>query len=471
MEGPARRLVPLVAGLLAVLAPGGPAAGFELWPLVVGDERPVAGIARRRAAGPLFESFELADGTRGWMLRPLLGGLEAGGRSRLEFLYPLGAFQRGEPGWSLRVTPLLDIQGGGGDGPEAADGTGTRRSAWTVGPAFGGRTPQGQRYGGLFPLGGVARERFGLARLDFWLFPLFARARHRDGFERTYLLWPFLSWGHGGGRRLLRIWPFYGHDVKQDRFERRFAIWPLVHWRNEDPGGPGQRQVRLFLPFYGESRSARARSQFVLGPLHLASENQQTGERSRAWLWPLVRFARRPARDGFAGSRELRVEPFVRRVKTPGSTRTRFALGAVERYVAEDDDGTRSGWRLLWISRFAHERRADASEGWKRDLWPVFRYRAEHPADAPPRGRLTIPWLLPVGGEGFQRHWLDAVTVYERRWSDAESRNDWLWGLVRSQATPSGVFHDVAGVLRWERPRADAGAVVGGPSAPQAQVD
>ena len=46
------------------------------------------------------------------------------------------------------------------------------------------------------------------------------------------------SFGSGGGRRTLRIWPFYGHDVRDGEFDRRFALWPFVHWRTERPGDP-----------------------------------------------------------------------------------------------------------------------------------------------------------------------------------------------------------------------------------------
>lgn len=427
-----RALLPaLSAVLLAAAAGGAEPAGraLDLWPLVVRDARMVAGRATTRIGGPLFERWR-TPGEEGWTLRPLAAGLEEPGQETLEFLYPLGAWSRSADGDRLRLTPLLDRV----ERPEEEGG----KRGWTFGLAFGGRTDEGEGYFGLFPLGGVAKKRFGLERLDFWLFPLFARSRDPSGYTKTHLLWPFVSFGSGGGRRSLRIWPFYGHDVREGEFERRFALWPFVHWRTERVGDPTLEQRALFvLPFYGRTERPQARSRFVLGPLYMRAENDLTGATQTDVLWPFLRFAERPPSESRAGSRELRLEPFYRRREGPGFEQASTLLGALRRTTVRREDVELDAFRMLWVSRFEHSR--DPASGWqvrRAELWPFYQRMETLPADAPPVGRFQAPWILPVTGEGWLRHAQGLFTFYERRWQQGEERTDWLFGLARSRRAP-----------------------------------
>jgi hypothetical protein len=438
------------AGLAAAPAPaeeGG--AALDLWPLVVRDARPVAGLEATRIAGPFFERWHTPD-EEGFTLRPLLAGVREEEASRLEFLYPLGELVRREGSTRLRLTPFLDRTLRAEPVGEAAPAA--ERRGWTFGPAFGGRTEAGEPYFGIFPLFGVARERFGLERLEFWLFPLFARSRDASGYARTHVLWPFFSFGSGGGRRSLRVWPLFGTDVREGDFERRFALWPLLHWRRERIGDPAlERRVRLFLPFYGETQRAHARSRFVLGPLYLHAENDLTGARRTDWLWPFLGVASRPPRDEDGGASELRVEPFFRRERAPGFRRTGSLFGAVRSTTLRSPELELDASHVLFVSRFERSLdRLGGRERVRRELWPFFRAAAARDADGSSASRSQAPWLLPLGGEGWLRHGLGLLTLFERRSVEDESRTDWLWGLVRSRSAPGYSLEAVSWLYRRE---------------------
>lgn len=440
----ARRAALLLVGLaLAGAARGDPLLPeLEPWPLWMRDAASVAGVKERRGVGPFFRSFEEEGGRRGWALAPLAAHVAMPEEKRFEYLYPLGLHARRPDGSSFRLTPLFDFE----DSAQEEDG-----DDWTFLLAFGGRDEAADRYFGVFPLGGVARDRFGLERLEFWLFPLFARSEDRHGFKRAYFLWPFFSWGSGGGRRLLRIWPFYGHDVREGEHARRFALWPFLHWRRERLAGGAERRMRLFLPFYGEIATPHSRSRFFLGPLYLSAHNERTGLRDRSFLWPLVRFASTPAREGFAGSSEVRIEPFYRRRTAPGVVRTATLLGAVERSRVRRPQKRLDRWRWLWVSRF--ERAEDARSQRRlvrRDLWPLFRYQRLREVDEE-LGELAFPWILPVHGEGWQRHWLAPLTVYERRWTTDELRADGLFGIWRERRRGDQAVRSLGWLFRHER--------------------
>ena len=132
----------LAAGLVACAAPApqAPRRPLDLWPFVVRDARPVAGIATTRAAGPFFESWTRERGPdegmdeTGWTLRPLVAS-RSSESSELELLYPLGGIHRDAEGTRVRVTPLVDHVFRRDEGTAEEDARG-----WTFLLAFGGRT-------------------------------------------------------------------------------------------------------------------------------------------------------------------------------------------------------------------------------------------------------------------------------------------------------------------------------------------
>jgi hypothetical protein len=263
------------------------------------------------------------------------------------------------------------------------------------------------------------------------------------------VLWPFLSFGSGGGRRLLRLWPFYGSDVREGEFERHYVAWPLVHWGRDRIGSGGETRTRLFLPLYGESVAAHARSRFVLGPLYLHAENDRTGAHATDVLWPFLRFAAQPGPEGGPGTREIRVEPLFTWRSAPGAMRLGALLGAFEVFGVERPPVRHRGLRLLFVSRFERLEEAEGATRVRRDLWPFASYRADA-REGSESGRLLVPWLLPLRGEGWSRHTLGVTTFYERRWRGEESRSDVLWGLVRQRVAPDYRLDAASWLIRRE---------------------
>jgi hypothetical protein len=447
---PALRALGLLAlgSLLALPARGAEETRpLDLWPLVVRDGRSVAGRQVIRLGGPLFERWRTTEDERGWTLRPFAAGLETPERRSLEFLFPLGEIRRSEEGSRMRLTPFLDRT----ERPASPE-EGGKKKGWTFLLAFGGTTDGGERYGGVFPFGGIAKQRFGLERLDFLLFPLFARSRDDHGFTRTHFLWPFFSWGSGGGRSLMRFWPLGGWDRREGEYERKFALWPFFHWRTERLGEPAERKVRLFLPFYGDSRSSVGRSRMIGGPLYMSSEKFSSQTRSTDLLWPLIRVAKTPAREGFEGASEIKFEPFFRLQRAPGFSRTSALLGAINHSESRRGTTHFEGWRFLYVNRF--ERLHDQGGGremMRRDLWPLFTYRDGRAAGGERRGTLRAPWVVPIVGEGFSRHLLGLATFYEARWLDDEHRADLFWGLARSRRAAGYRLDAFSWLLRRER--------------------
>jgi hypothetical protein len=433
-----------------------PRWGVDLWPFYVADRESVAGVRSSRALGPLFESWSFDEDAAAWhrisegarfTVRPFFARGERDGFPRTEFMYPLGRVQGARYGSRGRVTPIANW---GAKGAEDA------HRYWTIGPVFGGRTEAGEGYGGLFPILGRGRERFGKEALSFAMFPLYGRSRDHSGFERQTFGWPIYARGEGGGRELFRVWPAYGYDRRAGEYERNFALWPFFFWRKDRLGQETERHARFALPFWGRSESASTRSSFVGGPLYVRTDNLETGAYSLDMPWPFIRRAESPGVEGSEGTSLWRLWPFAQWSRGPGWRETSLALGLVSwRNGKMAGQQTRSR-RFLFVSRF--EDLVDPETGMRRrtrDLWPLFRMTERTDSEGNVFGRVVAPWPIPLRGEGFHRHLLGIFTLYERTYTQDEERTDIAWGFARTRRKPGYRFNALGW---WTRETAVAAA-------------
>ena len=108
--------------------------------------------------------------------------------------------------------------------------------------------------------------------------------------------------------------------------------------------------------------------------------------------------------------------------------------------------------RFFFVSRF--EDRLDNETGERivnRDLWPFFRTSKRIAADGRTFGRVVAPWLIPIRGEGFHRHLLGMLTLYEKTYTEDQVRSDFLWGLARYRRKPGYAFDAFAWWSREQR--------------------
>jgi hypothetical protein len=391
-----------------------------LWPLYTADTRPWAGVSEARFAGPFAERSSDDDGS-GWALRPLLSG-----RSSPE-----------ELGWDL-LFPLVASRSAGGRDTAwlfllASLSRDRERSGSVVGPAFWGRTPDQRRYGGLFPLLGRFRERLGMDRIDFVLWPLFARAQRGD-YREIQVLWPIFAWGRGDGRSKLRVWPLFGIDRREGVYERRFALWPLLHRRTERMDTRYPVDATYVLPFYGRRDSGSWRSRFWLFPL-LGHQRDlaKPGAGRIDVLWPL--FVR--SNDGRGGER-LALRPFWARRRTPAGSRESVLLGLWGRSSQSGPDLEEQWQHWLWAGRIGRRREAGV-ETRRMDLWPFIRLGNVEGPDGVAEGFARVPYLLPLRGlepDLWHLHYGRLLEVYALRWRGGELRSSLLWGLREERRAP-----------------------------------
>lgn len=432
----------LLALALVGCATGGCVTGgkapspFErgLWPIFSADARPWAGVREGRALGP-FVHWETVEGEQRFELRPLLSRRRRPDLTRWDLLYPLAA-TRATP--ERRQTWLLWMGRGRADRDGASDSG--------FGAAFRGQTADGQSYRGVFPLLGSFRGRFGFDRIRFWMWPLFAQG-DRGSYRETQILWPFLSFGRGGGHFKLRLWPLFGIEREAGRYDHRFLLWPFVHWWRERLDSDSPEHALWILPLYGRRDRGAQHTRAWLFPLLAYQWNDRDASARRLdLLWPL--FSRAHER----GRSLLAVQPFYVERRDGQSRLRSFGLGALSRYVRSGEDSEEREWRVLWVSRFGW-RRDERGERTRADLWPLFRRTSLRPAKGPERGTLRVPWLLPLHGlepDGWRRHWNALFELYEARWLGEQRRSSWVFGLRETRSAPGVHFEQWAGWLRFQ---------------------
>jgi hypothetical protein len=408
-----------------------------LWPLYTADAQPWVGSLETRSLGPLLH-WEQRPAEQRFEARPLLSSLHTPESARRDVLFPLAAWRsdaQREESWLLLF---------GRTRQDHEDG----RRERLFGAYFDGNTADGQRYGGLFPIAGRFLERFGVDRIDFALWPLFARSRRGD-YRETQILWPIFTYGRGEGRLKLRVWPLFGVDRREGVYERRFWLWPFVHRKVEKLDSDAPKRSFFVFPIYGRRDMGPHAMRFYLLPLFARQWDRTRPEaKTLDLLWPIFS----TANDG-AGSHSLAVRPIYARRSTPTFESKSWLLGLLARHIESGEGSRNREWRLLWASRFGTRRDPERTTR-RADLWPLFRYVRFLDGEGRESGSLRVPYLVPMRGldpDGWDRHYNQLFELYGARWQGSERRSSWLFGLREARSRPGVEWTSWGGLLHLRR--------------------
>ncbi len=437
-----RACLVLVCGVLSACA--GFAGNSEedpfrrgLWPFYTADAQSWAGVQEVRALGPLLHWEGRAD-KRLFEARPLYSSIRADHERGWDVFYPVVAHREGA---DRTQTWLLLLARGRTDHQRGTNQT-------HLGVFFSGRTEGGKRYGGIFPLWGVFLERLGFDRIDFLLWPLFARGRRGD-YTETQILWPFFAYGSGDGRRLLRVWPLFGIDKREGVHDRRFFLWPFVHDRRERLGAVHPHISFFVLPFYGRRDAGPLASRFYLLPLYMRQWDRRKPEVGRLdLLWPIYRRGREADGTDF-----ITLRPFFARSRSDQKQEFSVLLGLVGRTQRHSEGLDERLWRLLWAGRVG--KRIEGSRETKHvDLWPFYRSLHVRESGGNEHGFVRVPYLLPMRGldpDGWDRHYNKLLEFYGARWRNDEERSSLLFGLREVRRAPGVAWESWGGLLHLRR--------------------
>lgn len=161
-------------------------------------------------------------------------------------LYPLLTYRRMTDGYRWSVFSLINHYS---VDPAATGSTGDR--GFDLWPFYFSRDtgkPESS-YHAVFPLLGTVKRRFGQDRLNWVLFPLYARWE-KNNVVTTTAPWPFIKVLRGEGNHGFEFWPLFGYRAKAETYREQFYLWPLIY-KDESKLWQTQPDVKTgVLPFY-----------------------------------------------------------------------------------------------------------------------------------------------------------------------------------------------------------------------------
>lgn len=377
------------------------------------------GVWRTRVLGPFLESAVATNNVRIWAARPLYSGYgqPEARRTVRDILWPAGYAVRIEDqlSWGFLVARYLDYD---------VEDPRSRYRLWVLPVYFQGRGKEGDFYMAVFPLGGKIKDILWKDEVRFLLYPLTAYGRINE-VETRDVLWPVFSWTWGKGIERFRVFPFYGRIRHRDDYEKGFILWPFWSWaRYHYPGSSGggyllfplwghikledQESWSFLLPFFRFSRGERLNITYCPWPFIQAA----SGEKQMLYLWPLWGHKKAYGRDTtfflWPIFQSQRVE---RRSETTRRFTARPVL-TVERVSAPGDEPGRTNV----VRRYCK-------------VWPLISYERDGDAS---RWRLLELWPLRYSGP-VERSWAPLWTFFtDVRLGDARD-TELLWGLYRSR--------------------------------------
>ncbi|MBL8693994.1 MAG: hypothetical protein JNJ88_07815 [Planctomycetes bacterium] len=376
------------------------------------------------------------------------------------FLTPFGyaSYREEESVWQLLPVARYDSR-------RAEDGT-EEWTIFTLPGIYWSKRADGRTLRAVFPFAGVMETFLSYDRIEWILFPLWARTE-RSGRVTQHVIWPIFSWSYGAGGPSWRVWPLVGNSVYEGRYERWFLLWPFFLWQRNNLALPPEAHETKWMvfPFYGHTSTPGGYSAHtVLWPFFGWASNERTGYSAVDAPWPIVRVMRDPRAD----QERTRFWPFWANYRGDGLDSTWWGWPFLNERREVYPDAERSGVNIVpFVQNW--ERRDDLGnvETYGK-IWPLFQVerrnqdqmRTAFPALNPlwrtPDIDAMYAWIWELytkerrAGLVRERSWLG---LYRRERDELEDRRSLslLWS-TRAGTRPGEDWRETSvllGLLRW----------------------
>jgi hypothetical protein len=417
--------LPLLSASCAHLSPG--LEPENVSPFFHIQTDPAQQSRRIDAAGPFYSQYE-SPKEREWTLRPFFSYRlnQEEQTEELEYFYPFGRYKKTPEGTLKRLIPFYSsfkpAREPGREEPEKNENV-------DLFPVFWGKDKKGESYGGLFPLGGVFRDRFGRDEIGFVLWPFHTWVQ--EGENRTvHFFWPVFYLSGGGQRSGFRLWPLYGQEKQEGEgaYRKIFFMWPIGHYQQRNLDTENPKTYFYLFPFYLSEKSPHEAKTILLWPFFNFYREEQFNYFQVDLPWPIMQVARGENAEA------VKLWPLIayRRVDQREKVSIFWPFFAQEKEENEERDEVLN--QFLYVSKI-HQVYYKKEDRWERvtRLWPFFRYAEDG------RGlvHFYFPAVMPADWEGLERHYGMLFRIFEY-YQDGQGKeiSKLLWGLVYHQKQP-----------------------------------
>lgn len=411
---------------------------FNIWPLLYYDRNEEKDQLEVDLLGPIYIHKE--NPKRNYMrLSPLYSkdeNLEKG-TTDIHFLYPLGKYSvRKDGDVDYRFFPLISSKRPAED---------TEADSFVFFPYYRGKTKEGEKYGGLFPIYGTLKERFGIDDATFVLWPLYTRSLKR-GVEKKRVLWFLYKSEKGENQKGLQLWPLFGYREKKDHFRTSFFLWPFFHSQDTGLNTENPTKARMFFPFYGYIKSPERSLTTVLWPLYFHKEDRVKDYKSDTFF---IIFKSTEGKE----REEMHAFPLFGYKKQKNSSKSYFLLPLYWNQEIKEREYERSTTRLLLISK--QEDRVWTTKGRSSKHvfgWPLFNYR-KSTEDMADTVKFTFPYIIPISSEKMERDFPILTLYWYGRDREGNTYWDFLWRLMYGEKSKEHSRFEIAYLYRYDKDR------------------
>lgn len=303
-------------------------------------------------------------------------------------------------------------------------------------------------YLAIAPFGGTTRGLLGKEKITWfgYPYPIYAAVTDRS-YTSHHVLFPLINWIDGPHNSGFRIFPLFGHyertTLKGDPvYEKTWLLWPLLSWATTGMNEEEPTHSFFLFPFYGHILGPSVTSYTVLWPFFKYEERRGssqtrlgnwnigaaggadlTGDEDVTWElrapFPFLTIA--GGRDQF----QFDLWPLFGYRERPGYVRN-FVLWPFWRYEdMESGDKHFTGQWLLplfWRTKWTDHEAGTTEHRWR--LYPLLHYRNTHAGTVD----VSFPSLFWFDDAGFERT-LGALTRVYRFHQDASGGTEHQAGL------------------------------------------
>ncbi len=374
---------------------------LNIWPLVYYHEDDRDDSTTLSVLTPIVY-YHRGKGAREFSVRPVFSFKkdESAESTVIDILYPLIKYKKRGIDRKLRVFPIMK--------DETVDVFPNKtRTAHDYFPLYWGRSEDGVRYGGLFPLYGTVKDRFGKDDILFILWPVYSRTVEDSMVSHT-ALWPIFRVSSGETGHGLSVFPLWGHEETTGKNYRTFILFPLVTFAGNDLDTRSPVTDTIIIPFYVGRRTPTSRSNSILWPFFSATRSEPTNYRKVNAPWPLISFARSDTLS------LIQVAPFYRKRVTTGADsideRMYILYPIFSHSALTSPEKTEESFRFMLIDKYVRSTYPDGTD----DLWVYLFPLYDHRKLKTGQDTTVVFYPLPLYDDGFKRNYLPLFEVFRR---------------------------------------------------------
>ncbi|MGC8872337.1 MAG: hypothetical protein ACP5QC_05625 [Caldimicrobium sp.] len=415
---------------------------LNLWPLVVYSKHKNRGYERKEFVGPFIYQYKFED-ENGTSIRPLVSSVNKIDQKNVYFLSPLGIYHSDNETSTYKLIPLINRRI---DKQPQEEKEGSK---WEYFPIFYGKTAQNETYGGVFPIYGKFKKRFGREEVTFILWPFYSKVKYEE-YTAYNILWPFIrvAKSHNDTETKyegFKFWPFYGHFKEGDE-ERKFLLWPFyIKDSYKDDTGNFEEKTWYF-PFYGKEKTDLYDKTFYAWPFF---QKVCTHDFSYCQIdapWPFYRCI---SGKNIYGKRFWPLYGFLKREDSIDT----FILWPFYFYKEDNFKNKNSTYlerehRFLFLSKENKIYENGTLSQRTLKIWPLYYSYENH------QKNLKIyyfPAILPIYDEGMERNYGALLKLFEDYEKEDYQFVKILWGLYRYEKIDQREVQELAFLVRRVR--------------------